>query len=112
MTGHLLPGLEFAHGEQAIWEELDKLKREAVTDYEMQKVKNKFEAGTIFGEINVMNKAMNLGYYNMLGDMSLLNGEVSIFRSITAGEVAAAAAEVFVPQHSSTLIYIPENKVK
>ncbi|MCC8035472.1 MAG: insulinase family protein [Rikenellaceae bacterium] len=112
VTGHLLPGKEVAHGEKAIWDELEKLKSEAVTDYEMQKVKNKFEAGTIFGEINVMNKAMNLGYYKMLGDMSLLNGEVSLFGSITAREVAAAAGEIFVPQRSSTLIYIPEKKVK
>lgn len=111
VTGHLLPGVNVADGEQAIWDELDKLKQEAVTGYELEKVKNKFEAGTIFGEINVMNKAMNLGYYNMLGDMSLLNGEVAIYRSITADEVARAAAGVFVPERSSTLVYIPENKI-
>ncbi|MCD8171995.1 MAG: insulinase family protein [Alistipes sp.] len=112
MTGHLLPGFSIEQGEKAMWEELDKLKNEEITDYGMEKVKNKFEAGTIFGEINVMNKAMNLGYYNMLGDMSLLNGEVAIFRSVTADEVARAAADVFVPERSSTLVYVPEKMIR
>ena len=32
------------------------------SDYEIEKVKNKFEANALFGELNVMNKAMNLGF--------------------------------------------------
>lgn len=111
VTGHLLPGVRIDDAEKAIWEELDKLKNETVTEYELEKVKNKFESGTIFGEINVMNKAMNLGYYNLLGDMSLLNGEVAIFRSITPNEVERSAREVFVAERSSTLIYVPEKIV-
>ena len=108
ITGHLLPGVTIARGEAAIWSELDKLKNIPVSDYELEKVKNKFEANTIFGELNVMDKAMNLGFYKMLGDMSLLNGEVDIFRSINAGEVIEAARSTFRPETSSTLIYHPE----
>lgn len=111
VTGHLLPGVPVEIGEEALWEELDKLKNIPATVYELEKVKNKFEAGTIFGELNVMNKAMNLGYYKMLGNMELLNGEVEIFRSITDAEIMEAAKTVFVPERSSTLIYIPEKQM-
>lgn len=110
VTGNLLPGVTAEQGEAAIWAELDKLKTTPAANYELEKVKNKFEAGIIFGELNVMNKAMNLGFYKMLGDMSLLNGEVAIFRSITADEVMAAAKTTFRPETSSTLIYHPEKR--
>ena len=52
-----------------------------------------------------MNKAMNLGYYRMLGDMSLLNGEVDIYRSITAEEIADYIRTHLTPDQSATLIY-------
>ena len=108
-TGQLLPGITPAQGEEALWQEFEALKRTPVTAYELEKVKNKFEAETLFGELNVMNKAMNLGFYEMLGDQSLLNGEVAIFRSITAEEVAEASRRIFLPDHSSTLIYLADH---
>lgn len=106
VTGHLHGGVTPEQGERAIWEELHRLQDEPVSDYELEKVKNKFEAGVLFGEMNVMNKAMNLCFYRMLGDMSLLNGEVGIFRSIGANEIVEAARSVFVPERSSTLVYL------
>lgn len=55
-------------------------------------MKNKFEANTLFGELNVMNKAMNLGYYEMLGDLGLVNREVELYRSVAADELIGFAA--------------------
>lgn len=104
VTGQLLPGVACADAEQAVWEEFGNLKKEPVSDYELEKVKNKFEASALFGELNVMNKALNLGFYAMLGDMSLLNGEVGIYRSVTAEEVMATSARLFCRERSNTLI--------
>ncbi len=108
VTGQLLPGVSPEQGEEALWEELEKLKTIPASDYELEKVKNKFEAEIIFGELNVMNKAMNLCYYNMLGDMSLLEGEIDIYRSLTADEIMETSRGVFTRPRSCTLIYLPE----
>lgn len=105
VTGQLHPEIPTQRGEEAIWQELQDLASTMPTDYELEKVKNKFEAETIFGEINVMNKAMNLGFYDLTGDLPLINREVEIFRSISAQEVSTAAAEMFRPERSNTLIY-------
>ena len=72
---------------------------------ELEKVKNKFEANTIFGELNVMNKAMNLGYYSMIGDLSLINREVDIYRSLSKDDIARFSQNIFRKENSSTLIY-------
>ena len=74
------------------------------SDYEIEKVKNKFEANALFGELNVMNKAMNLGYYEMLGDPGLVNREVELYRSVAA-ELTDFARRTFRAARRSTLIY-------
>ena len=105
LTGQLNPTVTFEEAEEALYGELRRLVDEPVGDYELRKVQNKFEANITFGELNVMNKAMNLGYYRMLGDMSLLNGEVDIYRSITAEEISAYIQNNLNPHQSATLIY-------
>ncbi len=104
VTGQLLPGVSVDRGEAALWNELECLKNEPVDKYEMEKVQNKFEAGILFGELNVMNKAMNLGYYALLGDMELLNGEVKLYRSIVPEEICETTRGLLTRDHASTLI--------
>ncbi len=104
-TGQLLPSTSEEEAEAAIWAEIERLKTETVSDYEIEKVKNKFEAGTLFGEINVMNKAMNLGFYQMAGHLDLINSEVDIYRSLTPQTLTEFAARILTKEQSSTLIY-------
>lgn len=111
-TGHLMPGVSVEQAEEALWAQLRDLQTTPIPAYDLEKVKNKFESGVLFGEINVMNKAMNLGFYEMLGDLSLINREVEMHRSVTADEIMAAARRLFVPENCSTLIYASENEKK
>lgn len=105
IKGRLMPLTTEVDAEAALWRELKELQRGNVSDYEMEKVKNKFEANMLMGEINVMNKAMNLGFYAMIGNLELLNTEADIYRSITREELMSFAERVFTPNNSSTLIY-------
>lgn len=104
-TGQLLPSTTESEAEAAFWDEMEELKNGIISDYELEKVKNKFEANTLFGELNVMNKAMNLGYYQMIGDLDLINREVEIYRSLMREEVADFSQRTFRKENSSTLIY-------
>ncbi len=110
VTGRLMDGITTAQAEEALWRELEQLGREPVGDYELEKVKNKFEATYLFGEINVLNKAMNLAYYELLGDAALINTEVEEHRSVTAAEIAATAQGLFRLENSSTLWYRAEKE--
>ena len=105
IKGRLIPDTTEQEAERALWGELEELMAGNVSDYEMEKVKNKFEANMLMGEINVMNKAMNLGFYAMIGDLDLLNSEADIYRSIDRQELMSFARRCFVERNSSTLIY-------
>ncbi len=105
IKGRLMPTTTEQEAEEALWGELRELMQGNISDYELEKVKNKFEANMLMGEINVMNKAMNLGFYAMTGDLELINKETDIYRSITREEVAQFATKAFRAENSSTLIY-------
>ncbi|MDR2937252.1 MAG: insulinase family protein, partial [Rikenellaceae bacterium] len=105
VTGHLHAGADPIVGEAALWQELERLKQTSPTDEELQKVRNKYESGVIFGEINVMNKAMNLGFYDMLGELPLINAEVERYKAVTANDVMISSQRVFREANSCTLIY-------
>lgn len=105
IKGRLMSTTTEQEAEEALWGELRELMQGNISDYELEKVKNKFEANILMGEINVMNKAMNLGFYAMTGDLGLINKEADIYRSITREEVAQFATKAFRTENSSTLIY-------
>lgn len=104
VTGQLMPGVTVETGEAALWEELERLAAGDVSDGELLKVGNKFEANMSYGELNVMNKALNMAYYSMLGDLPLMNREADIYRTIDNGRIAATAGRMFRREGSSTLI--------
>lgn len=105
IKGRLMPTTTEEEASEALWQELRDLEQGNISDYELEKVKNKFEANMLLGEINVMNKAMNLSFYAMTGRLELINEESNIFRAITREEVMAFASRCFTIENSSTLIY-------
>ncbi len=110
ITGQLMQGVAVERGEEALWGALEELRRVPVTDAELDKVRNKFEANMLYGELNVMNKALNLGYYTMLGDTSLINSEIGIYRSVTAEQIMKTSRTLFRREKSCTLIIKPDEK--
>ena len=104
-TGQLLPGVTPGEAEAAFRKEIETLQTASAAAREIEKVKNKFEANTLFGELNVMNKAMNLGFYEMLGDLALINREVGLYRAVGDDDIRSFSSRTFRPENSSTLIY-------
>ena len=48
---------------------------------------------------------MNLGFYEMLGDLELINREVDRYRAVTEDDIRSFSRRIFRPENSSTLIY-------
>ncbi len=106
--GKPLEGITIEQAEAAIWEELEKIKAEAVLDDELTKVKNKTESTMIFSEMSLLDKAMNLAYFELLGDADKLNHEINKFLAVTAEDINKEANKLFRKDNSSTLIYLAE----
>ncbi|MNK43072.1 Peptidase M16 inactive domain protein [compost metagenome] len=108
IEGKLVEGVAIETAEKAIWAELDKLKTELVSDTELTKVKNKVESILVFSEMSLLDKAMNLAYYELLGDAALLNKETAEFLKVQSADIKRIANETFGKNSSSTLYYLTE----
>ena len=109
VEGKLVEGITTEQAEQAIWKELNQLKAETVTENELTKVKNKVESVLVFSEMSLLDKAMNLAYYELLGDAALLNKEAGEFLKVTAEDIQRISNNTFKKESSSTLYYLTEN---
>jgi zinc protease len=105
VSGKLMPEVKMEDAENAIWAELEKLKADKIAEREMQKLKNKIESTTVFEEIGVLNKAMNLAQFELLGDANGINLEVAKYQSLTVDDLNSSACTVFRKENCSTLRY-------
>lgn len=105
VEGRPAEGVSIEEAEAAIWEELEILKNERISERELQKLKYKAETTVSFSESSVLNKAMNLAFYELLGDASLINKELGIYESITAESIQELSRKIFDRNACSTLVY-------
>lgn len=112
VEGKLIEGVSMEVAEKAILAELDKLKTELVSPTELTKVKNKAESVLVFSEMNLLDKAMNLAYYELLGDADLLNQETEEFLKVTAEDIKRISINTFDSNSSSTLYYLSDENAE
>ena len=105
IQGKLMEGVELSAAEEAINKELLQISTQLVEDIELEKVKNKLEASLIFSETSTWNKAVNLAYYELLGDAAEVNNELDRYRSVTPQQIMETAAKIFRPENTSILYY-------
>lgn len=108
VEGKPLPNVSIATAEQAIWMELAHLKTTAIESYELDKVKNKIESTLVFAEMAILEKAMNLAYFELLGDADDFNREVDRYLAVSTTAIQQQAKQLFRKENSSTLIYITQ----
>ena len=105
LEGKPAKGITLEQADEALWEVVNHLKHSKIETRELQKIVNKLESSTVFGEMNLLNKAMNMAYYELLGDADLMNTEMDRYRSVTSEDIEQYATQVFVPTNCSTLFY-------
>lgn len=105
ISGRMAPGVSLEEGEKAVWAELKKLQEVPVSESELEKVKNRYESEQIFSNINYVNVATNLAYFELIGGAEKINDEVANYRAVTAENIQHVAQTAFVPENCCILYY-------
>mgnify|MGYP000198229570 FL=1 len=105
IAGKPSAGVSLELAEAAVRDELDRLQQELVDGQELEKVKNKFESTQIFGNINYLNVATNLAWFELLGKAEDLEKEVERYRSVTAMQLREVAQSAFRKENGVVLYY-------
>lgn len=105
IAGKPAAGVSLETAEKAVWDELELLKQEFVREQELEKVKNKFESTQIFGNINYLNVATNLAWFELLGRAEDMETEVKRYRSVTIEQLQQVAQTAFRKENGVVLYY-------
>ena len=105
VSGKPSAGTTLEQAEAAVWEELGRLAQEPVDDRELEKVKNKFESTQIFGNINYLNVATNLAWFELTGRAEDIDREAERYRAVSAERLQMAARRAFRRTNASVLHY-------
>ncbi len=104
VEGKLVNGISIEIAEKAIFDILETAKTD-VSETELVKVKNKALASLVFSEMSIGNKALNLAYFEMLGNADLANQQENLYNSVSSNQIKAIAKRILVKSNCSILRY-------
>ena len=107
--GKPAPGISLEEAEAAVWQELEAMKTERIDETELEKVKNRYESEQIFSNINYLNVATNLAFFELIGQAEDINHEVEKYRAVTAEHIMEVSKQTFVKENCSVLYYKAKN---
>ena len=95
VNGRVKDGILLADAEGEVDKILLGVVSDGVTEQELQKAKNQALSTVEFGEVEVINRAMNLAFAALLGDATLVNKEEEKIQAVTLSGIHDRAKEIF-----------------
>ena len=105
ISGRVKDGIKLEEAEREVTSIIQQVLDEGVTEAELEKVKNQAESTLEFGEVEVMNRAMNLAFSALSGDVKLVNKEKEKIDAVRLSDIKRAAQHILTEQNSSVLYY-------
>jgi zinc protease len=111
---------EIEEAESITYREIERLGNEPVTEYELQKAKNKLETQFYSYIIHQPwtlyapgGKAVQIGYYQMLaGNYRFMEGVIEQYQRLTANSLLDAARKYLNPRNRTTVVLLPDKEKK
>ena len=88
-----------------IWKELEALKVSMIDPVELQKVKNGLISSISFSEVSIIHKAINLAYFEMLGDANLINQQEEEYVKISSEDLQRVAQTILLKENCTEVVY-------
>src|SRR5581483_9486015 len=94
--------------ESVLFEELDRVVRDGITDAELTKAMAQLRARLVFDNDSVTNIAHQLGYFETIGSVELFTTLPARIAAVAIEDVAAAAAAVLTQTNRTIGWFDPE----
>ncbi len=93
--------------EQALVDEIERLKQEVVPEEELARARNQIEASFVWQQDSVFSRASVLGRFEMLGSWRLLDDYLPRLRAVTAADLQRVARTYFPLDRKNVSILLP-----
>jgi len=109
----LRPGVKTEDVEAAIYAEIERLKKEPIADWELQKAKNSTRRSLISGVQSSLLRAITIGQYAVYyNDPSLINTRLDKVAAVTKEDVQRVANKYLLDTNRTVVITMPQAKGK
>jgi len=103
--GRVKDGIGLSEAEDEVNAVIDQLMAEGSHVDELDKVKNQAESTLAFGEVELLNRAMNLAFASLSGDANLVNRERGLIGETTLEDIHRVAHDVLREENSNVMYY-------
>ena len=103
ISGKLNDGITFEQLDNALWEELENVKAKQFSETELNRLLIKIRTSKEFQDQGLLNRAMNLCTFELLGDAEGINQEAALYNSITPKAIQNSAKEILTMKNCSIL---------
>jgi zinc protease len=103
ISGKLNDGVSFEDLDIALWKELDKIQTHPISQDELDRLMIKIRTSKEFQEQGLLNRAMNLCVFELLGDADGINTEHEIYHAIQPSHLQETALHILKPTNCSLL---------
>jgi len=103
ISGKMNDGVSFETLDNSLWKELEHIKSIKIEGKELTRIKNKIRTSKEFQDQGILNRAMNLSMYELLGDAEMINDESRHYQDITSQELQIVANNIFNKECCSLL---------
>jgi zinc protease len=109
----LRPGVKTEDVEAAIYEEIERLKKEPIAEWELQKAKNTTRRNFINGLQSSLNRAVTIGQYTVYyNEPNLINLRLDKVAAVTKEDVQRVANKYLAHTNRTVVITMPKAKPK
>ena len=105
VSGRIADGVRLEQGEEGVRDVLDQLINAGCQEEELNKVKNQAESSLVFGEIDLLNRAMAIAFGANIGNANTINEESENIQAVTTSDIQQWAQEVLRKDNCTTLYY-------
>lgn len=109
MSGRVREGITLDQAEAEVDAIFEEVIKNGASEQELEKVKNQAHSTLEFGEVEVMNRAMNLAFAKLSGDAGLVNKEGAMIDNVSLADIQRAASQILTDHNSSVMYYHASN---
>jgi predicted Zn-dependent peptidase len=94
ISGKMNDGVELEKLDQELWKELASFVNETLSEAEINKLNIKIRTAREFQDQGLLNRAMNLCQYELLGDAAAINEDLNVYQSISSEHIKTVSKQI------------------
>ncbi|MGM0580286.1 MAG: M16 family metallopeptidase [Bacteroidota bacterium] len=105
ISGQVSSGISLENADKAVRQIIKELQEEEIANKELEKVKNQAISTTVYGEVDILNRAMSIAFGAAMGNPNLVNEEIDLIKSVSTKDIHEASNKILREENCSTIYY-------